>query len=76
LLASQGRACLNDRETGYREKEFKSQYQQDPPSSGSEESPGGLVDFVMSHPTPFQIAGVLMVVGGVGFGACERRPRK
>ena len=72
ILASPSRACLNDHETSYKEREFKSQYQTDPLSSDPEE-PDGIWNLVHTHLNLMTALGGVMAVGGLALGVTIRR---
>jgi hypothetical protein len=67
-------ACLNDRETRWREREFKSQYEQESPGetpAPEENTPG--VNLVMAYPRTALGMGGAMALGGLTLGLTRAR---
>jgi hypothetical protein len=75
IMASPARACLNDRETGYKEREFRSQYLSDSLSTEPEEAEG-FWNLVQSHPNLMGALGGVMAIGGLALGVTIRSKAK
>jgi hypothetical protein len=76
-LASPAVACLNDRETKGREREFKSQYQQESPptSPAPQENAPDVQNIAMAYPRTYVALGGTMAIAGLtlGFAAWRRK---